>query len=260
VNPDDAWKLFHVRKGESAAARQAAVGAAVGFSAAMDALADAAAEAGKKNQMLDFAYFDCSACHHDLVVPSWRQAGRGVPGRPMPRTGPTTLVRAAAGDTGGFDDKFNALLRACADRPFGTPTAIAPAAKDLAAWADGVAKGLNDAHYDDTRTAQLRREIADAARKPSATGRGLDYDDAQQLYWAFDGLKDEGTPVPAKLNEALAALAGPNKPLLGRLYDEKPGERTLIFKLLPDRLRRVSKYRPESFREAFEKIADALKP
>jgi hypothetical protein len=259
LSDDDAWKLFHVRKGESAAARQVAVGAAVGFREAMRTLAHEAEDAAAKNRMLDFAYFDCAACHHDLVAESWRQAGRGSSGRPMPRTGPTTLLRTVAGgEAGGFDDKFNALVKACADRPFGNPTAIASAAKDLAAWADGLAKGLNDARYDDARTAQLRREIADAARKPSATGRGLDYDDAQQLLWAFEALKDEGTPASPAVTEALAALAGPDKPMLGRLCDGKPGERPLIATLLPDRLRRVSQYRPEPFREAFEKIAAGL--
>ena len=135
VTPDDAWKLFHVRKGESSAARQAAVGAAVGFREAMKTLATAADEA-KDGQMLDFALFDCAACHHDLIAPSWRQERgfAGTPGRPLPRTGPTTLLRTVAGDDGGgFDAKFAALVKACDAKPFGDPAAIAPAARDLAA-------------------------------------------------------------------------------------------------------------------------------
>jgi hypothetical protein len=39
LGDDDAWRLYHVRKGESASARQAAVGAAVGFREAMKSLA-----------------------------------------------------------------------------------------------------------------------------------------------------------------------------------------------------------------------------
>jgi hypothetical protein len=86
LNADDAWKLFHYRKGESSA-RQVAVGAAVGFREAMKTLATKAedAEAGKgEGPILDFALFDCAACHHDLAVPSWRADGRTVPGRATP--------------------------------------------------------------------------------------------------------------------------------------------------------------------------------
>jgi hypothetical protein len=269
VTPDDAWKLFHVRKGESAAARQAAVGAAVGFRTAMRSLADAA-DSAKNGGLLDFAYFDCAACHHDLVVPSFRQEGSGSTGRPLPRTGPTALLRAVAGGAGGeFDAKFAALVKACDAKPFGDLAAVAPAARELAAWSDGVAKRLDQDHYDDARTAQLRRELADAARrKPGEAGRGLDYDNAQQLFWAFDALRDEGTPVPPEVTEALSKLAGPadsDTPLLGRLFEPgkwEPGKRPWIAELLPKRLGKVTRYQqdPDAFRTAFEKIAAALGP
>jgi hypothetical protein len=265
VTPDDAWKLFHVRKDESSAARQAAVGAAVGFREAMKTLAHEA-EKAKGGQMLDFALFDCAACHHDLIAPSWRQERgfAGTPGRPLPRTGPTTLLRTVAGgEAGGFDSKFAALVKACDSRPFGDPAAIGPAAKELASWSDGVAKKLDDAHYDTARTVQLRRDLADAGRRKP--GRGLDYDDAQQLLWAFDALRDQLPAEPPEVGAELSKLAGPEpeKPMLGRLYEDgkwEPGKRPLIATILPDRLRRVSQYRPEPFWDAFERIAAALGP
>ena len=136
VTPDDAWKLFHVRKDESSAACQAAVGAAVGFREAMKTLAHEA-EKAKGGQMLDFALFDCAACHHDLITPSWRQERGfvGTPGRPLPRTGPTTLLRAVAGDEASvFSGKFAALVKACDAKPFGDPAAIALATEN---WAGG---------------------------------------------------------------------------------------------------------------------------
>src|SRR5438105_322404 len=83
----------------------------------------------------------CAACHHDLISPSERQKGRGSSGRPMPRTGPTTLLRmVAGGEAGGFDAKFAALVQACNAKPFGDPAKIADAAGELEKWADGVAK------------------------------------------------------------------------------------------------------------------------
>jgi hypothetical protein len=267
VSADDAWKLFHVRKDESANARQAAAGAAIGFREAMKTLATAADEA-KDGRMLDFAHFDCAACHHDLIAPSWRQERgfAGTPGRPLPRTGPTTLLRTVAGpESSGFDARFAALVKACDAKPFGDPAAIGPAARELAAWSDGIARKLDDAHYDVAKTSQLRRNLADVAHgKPCQAGRGLDYDDAQQLLWAFMSLDDEGTPVPTEVAEALAKLAGPepDKPMFGRLWEPgkwEPGNRPLIATLLPDRLRKASQYRPETFREAFDKIAAGLK-
>ena len=38
---------------------------------------------------------------------------RGTPGRPLPRTGPTAVLRTFASEAGGFDDKFAALRKAC---------------------------------------------------------------------------------------------------------------------------------------------------
>jgi hypothetical protein len=266
LSTDDAWKLFHVRKGESAEARQAAVGAAVGFREAMKTLAHAAAAAKADGRMLDFAFFDCAACHHDLVTPSWRQERgfAGTPGRPLPRTGPTTLLRTLAGHTGdaagGFDGKFAALVKACDARPFGDPAAIGPAARDLAAWSDALAKGLNQAHYGDAQNAKLLRALAEVARrKPEQRGQGLDYDDAQQLLWAFDVLRGECKGLSPEVGAELAKLAGPDKPMLGPLYNGAT-PRPLIAQLLPDRLRRVADYRPETFRQTFDRIAGALKP
>jgi Cytochrome c554 and c-prime len=264
LSEDDARKLFHYRKGESAPARQAAVGAAVGFGAAMTTLADAAEDAAKKGQMLDFAYFDCGACHHDLVVPSSRQGGPGTPGRPRPRTGPTALLRSVAGgDAGAFDGKLAGLVKAFDAKPFGDPATIVPTARELAGWADGLAKNLDSAPYDGARTVQLRQRIADTASRPYPSGRGLDYDDAQQLLWAFDGLRDEASPVSPSVVAALTELAGPaDSPamMLGRLYDPNSPDRPLIVKLLPGRLQKVAQYRPDKFSEAFKRILDDLGP
>ena len=71
----------------------------------MKLLADDAADT-PKDQLLDFAHFDCYACHHDLKVPSWRQKRgyRGAPGRPTMKPWSTETLRAvldhARGATG----------------------------------------------------------------------------------------------------------------------------------------------------------------
>jgi hypothetical protein len=259
LSADDAWKLFHYRKGESAAARQAAVGAAVGFREAMRTLAHAAETAESTGgPVLDFALFDCAACHHDLVVPSWRQDGRTVPGRPTPRTGPTSLLRTLARNSGDgdVDAKFAALSKACDAQPFGKPSEIAPAARALAAWSDGLAKKFGDAHYDDAATAKLLRDLAETARRKD--GRELDYDDAQQLLWAFTAIHDGKLPPAAEAEVAKLAGPGSDKLLMDKLAG--PGQRKLIAEVLPDRLDRVRRYRPDAFRSAFDRIAGTLEP
>ena len=206
--------------------RQATVGAVVGFREAMKTLEHEAGVAGKKGQILDFALFECSACHHDLIVPSWRQSGHGTPGRPLPRTGPTTLLRTVAGpESSGFDAKLAALVKSCDAKPFGDPAAIGPAAGDLAAWADGLAKHLDQDRFDDARTVQLRQHIADAARKPSPSGAfGLRRCSATPLgLWR---LRDDGKPMPPAVAEELMKLAGlpeTNTPMLGPLGKTKSG-------------------------------------
>ena len=158
-------------------------------------------------------------------------------------------------------------MKSCDAKPFGDPAAIGPAARDLAAWSDGVAKKLDDVHYDAGRTTQLRRDLANAARrKPGPNERGLDYDNAQQLLWAFDALREEGNAVSPDVAEELAKLAGlpeSDTPMLGPLWQDKKweaGKRPLIVDTLSQRLGRVSRYQqdPETFRKAFEKIAAGL--
>ena len=114
---------------------------------------------------------------------------------------------------------------------------------------------------EEARRCPLRRrrdERSCSATSPTPpavrTAADLDYDDAQQLFWAFTALREDGRP-PA-VAEEVAKLAGPDKLLLGRLAE--PGQRKLIAEVLPDRLRRVSQYRPDPFREAFDRIAAGL--
>ena len=101
-----AWKNFHFRTpadkehpdGACPEARAFALGAVAGFDATMKLLADDAADT-PKDQLLDFAHFDCYACHHDLKVPSWRQNAR-LPRGPRPANHETVVHRNRAGRHG----------------------------------------------------------------------------------------------------------------------------------------------------------------
>jgi hypothetical protein len=269
-----AWDLFHYRKGESQPARQVAVGAVVTFREALKTLARAAEEAKDRGGLLDFAHFDCAACHHDLKVPSWRQqrGSPGAPGRPLPNTGPLALLRVvldhaagAAPATKPLADEFAAkhanLLRAFDAKPFGDPAAVAPAARELIAWADRAAKVLEEVRYTVDETRRLLTLVAAAAAAAPAKGGspGLDFDNAQQLLWAFDTLHEECPGLPPDVANEVQTLTATK--MLGRLkIKDKP--RPMISDenggALKERLRRVADYDPKPFREAFEKIAAAL--
>lgn len=274
LDPSKAWELFHYRKGESQPARLVAVGTLGTFRAAVRVLAQAADEAQSRNGLLDFAHFDCAACHHDLKLPSWRQQRGypGAPGRPLPNIGPLALLKvvlehgAAASPAlkpvaDEFAAKHAALVKAFDSRPFGDPVAIATATRDLAAWTDSAEKGLDAVVYTPEETRKLLTMIAKAAAAPAKTpSPGLDYDAAQQLFWAFEILRDECPDLPAAVKTECDSLSA--SLMIGRLRgddqprpfvaDEQKGP-------LKDRLRRSANYDPTAFRAAFTRINASLR-
>jgi hypothetical protein len=274
LDPQKAWELFHYRKGESQPARLVAIGALGAFRAAVNTLAQAAEESHSHNAILDFAHFDCAACHHDLKLPSWRQARgyAGAPGRPLPNIGPLALLRVVL-DHGAaatpalkpvadeFAAKYAQLVRAFDTRPFGDPGAIATATRDLATWADNAEQGLQAVVYTPEETRKLLTMIAAAAAAPAASpSPGLDFDAAQQLYWAFEILREECPDLPAAVKAESEALS--NTLLIGLLKgneqprpfiaDEQKGP-------LKERFKRVANYDPAAFRTAFARIHAALR-
>ncbi len=99
---------------------------------------------------LDLALFDCSACHHELRYPSWRQE-RGylgsAPGRPLPADHylsiiPAVLrgVAANSEQAEGWLNRWRALQRerheAFTQRPFGAPAEIVRVSGQMADWLD----------------------------------------------------------------------------------------------------------------------------
>ena len=87
--PEEARELILKKKRvDREQTRLVLVGAAVNLRESMRLLRDQAAECAKATdpdkRALDFASFDCYACHHDLQSKSWRQKrpAAGRPGRP----------------------------------------------------------------------------------------------------------------------------------------------------------------------------------
>lgn len=168
---------------------------------------------GEGEHWPELAVFDCSACHHDLSAPAWRQVrgyGTTVPGRPQIFAWSTALLKLGIRQRAGDDDeKFEAdwhaahgkleeLRRALDRRPFGVPQdihAITHGDDGLIAWLDQLAE--------DVFKQPLGKTDAERALKTLATLPEEDYPDfnsARQLLWAI-------RTIQAELNSDLPEFA-----------------------------------------------------
>lgn len=275
---DEALKLFHYRSPdkECPGARDLAVGAVAGFESTMNLLAKDAADT-KPGELLDFAHFDCYACHHDLKVPSWRQKRgyRGAPGRPTmkPWSAETLLAvldHAKAAD--GFKTEaatkaatelttaLGALNKQFDARPFGDPAKIAEQAKVFGPMLKDFRAILNEegAIYSPAQAAALYRVLADRllksaqGGKPGEDGLYLDHDAAQQAVWALRVLRHE-MQAPGDGPDYPGVKEGPLTPAEAALnavieLRVRPVQRVPVAgKRLETRLKNIGAFEPDAF-------------
>ena len=158
----------------------------------------------------ELAVFDCSACHHDLAAPSWRQKrgyGKSLPGRPQMFAWPEALVKLGIRQRAGDDEaafkkdwdayhgKMEELRRVLDRRPFGDPQAIqAVAAGDdgLVAWLDQLA---SDVFESPVGKEDAGRTLQTLVSLPPETYP--DFHSARQLVWAIRTVLSEmNTDIP----------------------------------------------------------------
>lgn len=157
----------------------------------------------------ELALYDCQACHHDLWIPSARQAagyGQFVPGRP-------TFVRwprAAAGvalTVAGQPDEVDGLLSPWVAvlnrRPFGANADLEPGAPESLGRIDAAIRTLVAVPRDDTLD-ERRREIAE--RLSAAGMRCGDFDSARLVAWIMLGAMDGNAAWPPDAQESVAAI------------------------------------------------------
>jgi hypothetical protein len=245
-------KNLHIHPGECDDARSFAVGALATFEANMKLVADAASET-KDGELMDFAVFDCWACHHDLKDPSWRQKRgyKGVPGRPVLRTSVALdavldFAGGAAGvDTGKLTAAGKQLTETLDATPFGEPKNVRPKALALAEQCAAIRKDMAPIVYDPAQAEVLYRKLADKLAKSTA----IDPDAAQQAVWGLwairQDLKAAGKPgfdTPAP--KALEVMT----PLRVRPEQREPvaGPR------MRARMEEIGKFDPEQFHKAVE--------
>lgn len=158
----------------------------------------------------ELAVFDCSACHHDLAAPSWRQKrgyGKSLPGRPQMFAWPEALVKLGIRQRAGDDDeaykkdwdayhgKMEELRRVLDRRPFGDPKAIHDVAMGedgLVAWLDQLA---NDVFKSPVGKEDAGRTLQTLVTLPPETYP--DFHSARQLAWAIRTVLSEvNTDLP----------------------------------------------------------------
>jgi hypothetical protein len=157
---------------------------------------------------LDFAEFDCYACHHDLAANSWRQK-RGTSGRPQMREWPAVLVKGIlqflGDDQAKFDEALQKLRQAFDERPFGDTAKIHSTAADMEKWCADAAERLSRKTIDRQTAIALLKRLCTLA-----TEETLDYDSARQVGWAFEIVYSELYPDeqarPATVGSLLTQL------------------------------------------------------
>jgi hypothetical protein len=260
--PNDTWKIFryYPEDREVYLARHMAAGAIASLKAELELVKSAAAAGG----LVDFARFDCYACHHDLKYPSARQERgyAGVPGRPTLKAWVAALpgVVAAHAATldkpaglkdaaGGFDAGWAEVLSAAHARPFGSPRELASAAGKLSAWCDAFADKLDDGPaYDRAAADRLLAAIGTAATSDRWVG---DAEAVMHLTWAYRSLRQATAKDAAKLDPL-----GKYLPLRVRDVSKFAGREKPVVagEVIPERQRLMRDFSPSEFRAAFEML------
>jgi hypothetical protein len=255
---DEVKKVLAFDGREREQTRLVLVGAAVALRSAMRLLADEAARSVRTQGGggLDFASFDCAACHHNLKSSSWRQAS-GSTGRPAERPWSAALVRlvilhTAADDPeasrqqlADFEKALKEVHAGFTARPLGDVRRVGPAAQQLAKWADDLARQAAKAPCDAEHARKLLHQLPALYQT-----RTVDYDSARDIAWALRVMYHELEPNPDK--EAMEALDALDRSL--RLQLPSGTERSISGELGKN-LEAMNNYDPEEFKKALARVA-----
>ncbi len=188
----------------------------------------------------DYALYDCAACHHELRLPSPRQARPivGAPGRPRLLEWPTPLLQAAvllveeqAGEEHAADiaSARRQLLLEVSRTPFGVQADCVPLAERLRSALAAAASTLSRQHIGAEQARQVLRALCGKSSNPSRVDADLedylvDYQAARQVVWAIQvidrDLASHGEPLPVPARSIIANLG-------------KSGDRVILSTELP---------------------------
>jgi hypothetical protein len=228
----------------------------VSMRAAVQLLADASAP--KENASVawpELALFDCAACHHELRLPSARQARGypGLPGRPAIRTWPLAMYSVIDPDAA---KTLAPIHQALSRQPFGRPAAIQQAAHEALPQVDAALKKFKGERIDETSAVAWLKRICDAGANHT-----FDYDSARQLAWAFQVVFQELTSGPEAERPFDSTRQREIEDILNQLGRElslglvKPTAQENV----DANLDAAGKFQVDRVREQFGKLKEALK-
>lgn len=234
-------------------------------------------EAAGRAPTLDFARFDCVACHHELRTwdRSWRQARMEghSPGRPTPPAWPRALVRLGleAADPArattwfaALNERMKAFDVAMTSRPFGDIEKSRPIAQQILRLLDEPLNALGEqARVKPNGTGRVidRREALRLLHRigPIASELVHDYESARQIAWAFRTIYWEFEQDPTKRDPRIVELLSKLDRKLGlTLNEDESKERRPVLEMLGARLKAVSDYEPVEFRKDIESLVHQL--
>jgi len=275
-HPNWTWDLyrFYPKAQEVYLARSVVAGAIASLRSEMLMLSNEASAAAQPNSHIgvDYARFDCYACHHDLQIPSARQARgyEGKPGRPPLKAWIAALPSVVAehattldglADAGKeFPTKWAAVRTAALSQPFGDANELAKAAKDMGQWCDEFLKrssGSSKPLYSQEKARDLLNAIGAAATSTKWTA---DPEAAMHLTWAYVSLKeaiDDKAISPALLSPLKTKI-----PIRVRFppFSTKDNEPKPAGVEIAPRLDLFRQYQPKDFIEKFQLLHGSQKP
>jgi len=253
---------FHYRPDEMQDTHDFAVGTLAAFEATMKLLAEDAKSTAESGNLLDFAHFDCFACHHDLKIENESRKPRPgvVPGRPVMRPWATETLQvvmepgAKKDDGGKAKIELKTLMTRLTDsfnvRPFGDPNSVAKEATALAKWCEQAKADILRVKYTREESINLYRGLAKHLSTLRTDGVYLDHDTAQQMAWGLvviqeelSGLKKES---PALDQVVRLRLRGT--------------ERETVEKRLTSRYEQIYGFKRDSFLDAADGFLKAFDP
>ena len=195
----------------------------------------------------DFAQFDCSACHHELERPSWRQVrpATGRPGELFAPLWPMILAELAARHVERHDPASGQRLRRAIEQPIAADGALGNALDELL-------RSLKGLTYDRAAAIDVLRDGCELGLRPY-----LDFDSARQLAWAWQSIYfaiDESQADAKQVQQILAEMTGVLQLDLPATRDRKildPQRQRAMFGAVGD-------YQPGLVNARFVKLGEAL--
>lgn len=221
------------------------------------------AEAEQHKHWGDFALYDCSACHHELRLPSPRQqrSTGEIPGRPRliewqsPLLAAALAVAPSPNAVMSARDELNKSVNAV---PFGSNVETTRAAQRLLGELEKVETWLRSKPMGVADCKQTLQALASVD-----SSRLLDYHSGRQVVWGMQLLERElgllGSPLPQPLTQKIQKLGGSpgNEFMQVRLPSEREGnlyDDPSLQGFLAKELEYMQRYNPANLEQGLKEI------